>query len=475
MTLAVRRGTIIAVVLAVITTIALLDGSLGRPAAPVAAASQQATATAVVPAGAGSSSWFCAGGSGPGAGAEETVVLTNPTTRAVTGTVTAVASTGLRRSVTVHVAPGGITTVVPAQLAPGPWVTAEVLLAGAGIGVDETVSTPLGWSEAPCASSTAPRWYFTGGSTAGSDGVNLSIFNPTATAAVVDTTMVTSRGQVLKPAAYQGVTVGPGALVTQYLSDHDEGDPSVSVTVSAVTGSVVAAQLQSFTSAGAQGVALQLGAPQASSTWAFADTERIAGGQVAFHLYDPGRRSAHVTMTVHFAQGAATPIPITVPAGGSTILQTSAQSRVPVGTVYTVTFRSTGAPVVVSRDVTAPAGGASPQRGLVLGTALGASRWLVPPITAPGTVPWSFAVQNVAGHPVQVTVEAVSGTGMAAVSGFSHVTVATGGVLVATGSAPAPIGTVPLVVDASGPVAVALDPEPVGSPGVVEVPALPLG
>lgn len=475
MTLAARRAGVIAAALAVLVAVSLVDANVGR--APAASPSvAQPAATAVVPAGSGSSSWFCAGGSGSESGAEETVIITNPTPQTATGTVTAVPSSGGGKTVSVQVAPGAVTTLVPAQMAPGPWVSAVVLLDQAGIGVEETVSTPLGWSEAPCASSAAARWLFTGASTAGNDGATLSILNPSVTPAVVDTTLVTSGGQSLQPADYQGVTVAPGSLVTEYLSDHDESDPSISVSVTAVTGLVVAATLQSYTASGAEGVALDLGATQAAATWSFPDTEQIPGGRVAFHVYDPGRQAARVRMAVRFAEGTASPIEVTVGAGQSTTVEASAEPRVPVGTPFSVTFRSAGPGVVVTRDVQAPSGGGSPQRGLVLGAMAGARQWLVPPITAPGTNPWSFAVQNVSGRPVTVTVSAVSSQGtLVGVPGLSPVTVAPGQSEISSGSPPAPLGSVPLVVSASGPVTVELDPEPVGTPGVVEVPALPVG
>lgn len=474
MTLGARRAGTVLAVLVVIATLVILDGQLGRAAGSAPSARRQTSATAVVPAGAGLSSWFCAGGSGAAAGAEETVVVTNPTTTAVHGSVTAVSSTGNRRSVSITVPAAGLVTVVPAQVVAGPWVSAVVLMEGGGIGVHETASSPLGWTEAPCASSTATQWAFTGASTAGNDGVSLSLLNPSVTPAVVDTTLVTGGGQVLHPAAYQGVTVPPRSLVTEYLSDHDEGDGNLSVLVRAVTGTVVAAELQSFTAPKASGLSLLLGAPHPSRQWAFPTTEQIPRGQVAFHLYDPGRRPADVTIGVGFAQGQASPVQVVVPAGRAVTVQARTRSQLPVGTPFAATVRSS-VPIVASRDVVAPSGGATPARGLSLGMAAAATDWLLPPVTAPGTTVWSLAVQDLAGHPVTVSVLGASAGGAVAVPGLSGVQVQPRVPLVLSTALPAPIGSAPLMVHATGPVAVEMDPEPVGSPGVVVVPPLPVG
>lgn len=475
MTLAARRAGVIAAVVAVLVTVGVLDSHLARvgAAAPVAVATSGADT--VVPAGPGSGSWFCAGGSGPGADAEESVVVTNPTAQIVTGTVTAIPEGKRPRSIGIQVVPGGLTSVTPADVASGPWVAAAVLLDHPGVEVTETVSTPLGWSTAPCASATATNWYLTGLSTAGQDGVSVSILNPSVTPAVVDTTLVTSAGQSLKPAAYQGVTVAPDSLFTEYLSDHDEGDPDVSTDVTAVSGSVVVAALQSFTGSEAQGVAVDLAASSTSTSWAFPSSEQIPGARVSYVVYNPGRSDAHVQMAVDFDQGTASPIGVVVPAGQAEVVQASSQPQVPVGTPFAARFTSSTG-VVVARDVRSPSGGGSPEQGLGLGVPAGSRQWLVPPVTAPGLDLWSIAVQDLAGRPVSVTVSGVSSTGApVAVTGLSDVSVTPGQPLIASGSVSAPLGAVPATVTASGPVAVEVDPEPVGSPGVVVLPTEPVG
>ncbi len=469
-----RRAATVAAAVAVVGGMLAVDATVGRATAGGSRAAPVVSATEVVPAGQGTSSWFCTGGSGAGASAEATVVMTNPTGQVARGTFTAVSSSGARRSLPVTVAAGGMTTVVPAHAVSGPWLAASVVLDRGGIGVDETVASPLGWSEAPCASSTARSWYFADGSTAGSNGVALSIYNPGAAEAVVDTELVTSEQKVLQPAAYQGVDIPPGSLVTEYVSDHDENDPGFAASVTAVSGSVVVAELQSYQAAGARGIAVVLGAPTAATEWAFPVTQQVSGGQVAFHLYDPGRRAAHVTMIAGSTGGPSLSKALTVPGHGTLVLDAARQTTLPVGAPFSTRFVSTNrVGVVVSRVSLAARGGASPQQGMTAGTVAGARQWVLPAITSPGKTPWSFAVQDLASSPVSVTMTgaAASSTGSPRVARF---TVSPSAPKVFGGASPVPAGLVPTVVSASGPVAVELDPEPIGAPGVVVVPALPL-
>ena len=65
-------------------------------------------------------------------------------------------------------------------------MAAAVVLDGGGVAVSESVQSPLGWSMAPCAPSTATDWYFAHGATAQGGGLVLSLFNPDATDAVVE-------------------------------------------------------------------------------------------------------------------------------------------------------------------------------------------------------------------------------------------------------------------------------------------------
>ncbi len=428
--------------------------------------------SAIGPTAAESTSWFCPSGTGTGGPAPSTLLLTNPTNRPVTGTVTAVPEGGAPRQVPISVPSGGQASVVPAQLASGPEVAATVALAGGGVAVTESVAGPTGWADGACASRSAGRWLFPDASTASGDTATLALYNPGSTSAVVDVTLATSGSGLVAPPDYQEITVAPLSLVTENLGDHVPDDPAVAAVVSTLSGTVVAGELQSFGSPAHGGLALQLGQP-AGDSWSFAQSTQNDGSSNVYTVFDPGLQPARVTVTLGLQRGFAEPYVLEVPAGGKATFSTAGQTRVPVGAAFAARFTSAeGIPVVVSRRVTAPAAAPAPQVGEAVGQPGGARRWLIPSVPPPGTSPWSLAVSDVAGWPVSVTVSTVAAGHPTPVEGLISIRVVPG--------TPAMIGPTPpppaaaLLVTATGPITVELDAVPVGTPGVVVVPALPL-
>lgn len=76
--------------------------------------------------------------------------------------------------------------------------------------------------------------------------------------------------------------------------------------------------------------------------------------------------------------------------------------------------------------------------------------------------------------PVTVGLSVLSATGLVPVKGFGRQRIRPGRPLIVSPSPGVPVGTVPMELVASAPVAVELDAVPAASPGVVVSPALPL-
>lgn len=464
-----HRAAVLALFAVVVVTGAVVDHVVSRGAAGSVAA---ADSSQLAGAGAESTSWYCPSGSGAKGGAPATVLLTNATDRTVSGTVTAVPSAGAPKQVPISVPAGGQASVVPSQVVEASAVAATVTLAGGGVGVSESVAGPLGWADAPCASSTAASWTFAHASTATGVGTTLALFNPTSTTAVADVTLVTSRSGTVQPSQYQEMSLPPNSVTTANLGDHALDDPAVATEVKALSGAVVAGELQQSSAPGSDGLSLLLGSTP-STRWAFPQTTQVPGGHVVFDVFDPGRRPATVTASLELQQGAADPFVLHVPAGGTATLTLSGQTRVPVGAAFGVRLHTAGGvEVVVSRRVTAPASAPKPHTGETSGVAgAGARRWLVPAVPPPGTGPSSLAVLDLAGKPVSVTVSTVVAGHPTPVAGLRHRTVKPGAPLLAGPGVHPPAAA--LLVTATGPVAVELDPLPASAPGVVVVPALP--
>jgi hypothetical protein len=472
-----RRLRLLFVVVAVVVGAAVVDGSVGRSGSSNSPAMPAGSATwAMVSASdAESSAWFCVGGSGAGGGALGTLVLTNATARAVSGTVVAAPAGGATRSVRVSVPADGQIGMVPAQVAPGSWVAATVLFDGGGVGVSQVVVGPLGWSSAPCASSTASNWYFAHGSTASGASLSLSLYNPSTTDAVVNITLDSSSAGVVQPPAYQGIAVPGGSLVVENVGDHLTNDPDVAAEISTSSGMVVAAELQSTPQAGGGGgSSLLLGVRSPVSEWDFPQNVDPPGGSMVFHVFNPSGHEASVSVNVELAQGEAEPLSLRVPPHSGSELVAERETRIPTSGPYALEFSAAaGTGIVVDREVSAPAGSAAPQVGQEHGVPGGASRALLPAVIPPGTGAASLVISDVSSRPVKVTVLSIAHR--VPLAGLDHRLVQPGRSLIATPQPGSPIGVAPLFVVASGPVAVELDAAPTGAPGAVVVPAFFLG
>jgi hypothetical protein len=463
--------------LAVVTLLLFFGGIAvaDRIAGPASDATPSAPApvlatTQIAPSGVESSAWYCAGGTASSGVAAPTLLLVNHGDRPVTGTVHAVGTSGPGATAPITVPARGVAQASPASMVQGSDVAATVVLHAGGVGVWQEVSGISGWSVVPCASATADNWFFAQGSSVTGDTPTLIVYNPAATDAVASVTLYTSTAGVVAPAAYQGMSVPADSVVVVNVPDHVQNDPSFGASVSTLSGSVVAVERQVTQTTG---LSLVPGTAEATGIAAFGLSTDTTGGSVAFHVVNPSSASAHVFASVGLQHGAAAPISMTVPPQSSAVLQGSGQTRIPPDTPYSLVF-SSSVPVAVARETDAPASAAMPQVGISAAVAAGRKRWLLPPVPAPGTGAWYLAVVDLAGHPVTVSVRTPGHRGWQAVAG-GRWRVDTTAPLVVGPNPPAPFGTEPLEVTASGPVAVELDAVPAGAPGVVVVPALGLG
>ena len=450
--------------------VVVLGVGLVSALAPTPAAPSMPTASdgvSVAPVDARTSSFFCTTGAGvdAGSGGSYTVVLTNTTAVAATGVETSVAASG-GNPVQVPVAvPADGSALVgrPAGLPAGASAT-TFAFTGGGVTGTAVVASPHGWSTAPCATQVSAQWDFAGGSTS-SGLLDLSLYDPTAAPTVVDVSFLTAGGTVIEPQAYQGLSLSPGQVAVEGLGAYVQQQPVVATLVQATSGALVATELDQLASSSGSGLALLAGTPGQSDTWRFAQTTVVAGGRVVLDIANPG--DGPVTADVSAALAGATVVPHQLTVPGRTVLPFALSSVAgwPLGTPYALTVSASG-PVIVGRSVLAPSGAAAPQAGVVGGTSTLATTWLVVgpgvpghPSVAGATVT-HVAVENPGTGPVDVTVRRLEGGAAVATT-----TVPAGGmVLFGHGVV---VGLQPLVVTATGPVALLADGAPTGAPGVV--------
>ncbi len=463
-----RRTAVLLLVALVVAGASLADRLVGRPAVPVG---PHRPATAVISGSrASSSAWYCAAGAAAPAGTQASVVVTNPISRAVAGTLSTVTAGAAGSPHTRFTVPAGGQLSLPLPTG----AAARLLLRGGGVGAFEVASGPLGWSAAPCVSTTASNWYFAHGSTVPGRAWRLSLFNPTPSDAVVDVTFVSAANGVVVPPAYQGVPVPAGGLVVEDVSDHVQRDPAFATEVSALSGTVVAAAASEAGGPGPSGLALLNGVAAPERRWAFAEDTDQSGGGNTFSILNPSSRVATVTVSIALTQGRAAPITIPVPPSSVLSLAAQDQTRIPQNAVFAVAFVSSGPGIVVSREAFA-ATGASASLGDAAGAPGGESRWLVPAIGPPAAGSWAFGVVNLGHRLTHVTVGSLGPAGrLVPLPGEDRTALAGGGLLVLGPDPGPPVGRLPLEVLADGPVAVELDPQPTSAPGTVVLPAWPL-
>jgi hypothetical protein len=200
-------------------------------------------------------------------------------------------------------------------------------------------------------------------------------------------------------------------------------------------------------------------------------------------VFNPGRSTEAVTVRFRLPSGPLAPLTDKVLPDTTWVVPTSTETRLPAGETYATTVEATGGPgVVVGRTVGVAGALQSPQAGASVAvdgvsTMSPAGEWVVPPpgtASSPavsGAAPASLALLNTSAAPESYSAFAPTTTGDRVVATG---TVAAGSVEIVSGSPLAAVGLDPILVRASGPMAVSEDAGPSAGLGVVSMPGIPL-
>jgi len=473
-----RRWLVLLLVVLVVAGVGIAAGTRGAPA-PLSA---PPTPSALVsPPNAESSAWYCTGQSTGSGISPGFLVLTNMTARPVSGTITAVTDAGA--AVTTAVSVPGRAVVAPSisTLTSGSWESETVTLSGGGVAVTQAVHGSSSWSEAPCQSTTAASWYFPGGTTANSDPLYVSLFNPTSTPVVVDLSFITPAGAV-HPINYQGIVLQSGQVQAENVASEVQDVSTVSTVVTTRTGRVVASEVQGF-SGPSQGLSVVPGAARPESHWTIPQSQDAAGGSSQIDVFNPGTQPEAVTVRLHLGSGPLAPLTEKVAPDSTWVLATSSQTRIPHDATYSADIEATGGPgVVVGRTAVLPGSASSPRAGMALAvdglsTVSPTGAWVVPPPgtavnpAVSGAAPAYLAITNTSGATERYTADAVAPSGTRAVATGA---LAAGTTALVSGSALATAGLDQIIVHASAPTAISEDVGPSGGVGVVTMPGIVL-
>jgi hypothetical protein len=477
-----HRWRVIALVVLVVAGVGIAVGVKGTPA-PVGAAPDPGALVGAPDA--ESNAWYCTGQSTAGGVSPGFLVLTNTTAKPVTADITAISDSGATAHAAAAVPPrGAVAPAIPA-LSSGSWESETVITSGGGVAVTQTISNVLGWSQAPCQSTTSDQWYFAGGSTAAANALYVSLLNPTSTPVVVDLSFVTSGGTV-HPINYQGIVLPAGQVAVENVTNEVQQISTISTVVSTRTGRVVASEVQQIVGAGGTsgGVSLIQGVMAAQPHWTIPQAQEVPGASTEIDVFNPGTTSESVTVRFRLPSGPLTPLTQKILPGATWPIFTSTQTRIPANETYATAIDATGGSgVVVSRTVALSATATPPPQagvvaavgGLTSGSPSG--EWVVPP---PGTsaspavggaAPAYLALCNTSTTAETYSAAATTATGSKVVATG---TVAPGSTVVVSGSPLTAAGLNPIVVRASGPMAVSEDVGPSAGLGIVSMPGIPL-
>jgi hypothetical protein len=355
-----------------------------------------------------------------------------------------------------------------------PTAAALVDLDGGGAVVELFVAGPAGWDVTPCATSASRKWYFATGSTDRDANLSISLFNPFPEDAVVDLSFATDQGPS-EPNEFQGVIVPGRGLTMVNVGDHVRRRVLVATTVTARAGRIVAGKIQTLPSPN-PAVVVALGAPSDGGPWIFPDGFLDNGIVEHYYLYNPNDREAEVEMSLVLDQGTAEPFDLTVPPKGNLTLVANDQPRIPKGIAHSATITSTNGVGVVAERVLS-AGKPSSRLGVgdVLGGRRTATRWALAAGTVnPQTDEW-VVITNPGSRPSTVSLTAAADGQNIAIEGLQALVVPPHGRLAARVGDHIAREPLPLVVEASEPVAVERDVYRVGGVGVGLTIGIPLG
>jgi hypothetical protein len=449
-----RRFTAVALLAVVLVIVGVLDRADRDPLTPVGERLATAYAPAASPPDALTSTWYCPVGTAPGGNADSSVVVFNPTTRRLRGSVDVIGSDGNRGSHNLTVDPRARVTVGLSQILRAANVAAMVRLDGGGAIVEHVTSGPVGEAVGACASSASTRWYVPEGATTRSAQLIYALFNPFPDDAIVDMTFATEQGRDA-PAAFQGIVVPANGLVPLDVGTHVRRRAHVSASIHARRGRIVVEALQVHNGDGRRGVGLMLGLPRTATSFVFPDGIASPERFEQLHLFNPTDTEASVQLDLVLDASEAQPFQLRVPAQGRITVDLTNESRVPKNIGHALLVRvSNNVPIAVAR--TTDVGSPNARRGYIsdVGATSAAMHWGFAAGGATSGLDEWIAVINEAPRAVTVDVTTAKGGALSFLEGLGGVRIPRGGRQVFRindhGAGP----ETPIVVNATGPVVV---------------------
>ena len=390
----------------------------------------------------------CGGlGDRPGA-TQGQIDLVNSTHSARTAIIVASNDLGKTGRATLTIPPGTTTAFAPARLAQGGfWVAATVLVNGGGVGVFESLNASGNASFTPCASTTGTTWFFTNGSTQNNQTYAISLVNPTATSAVVDTSFTSPAGY-LAPQNAQGIVVPPHGLVVLSGVNLAPHETPLTTTVRATQGSIAAFATQVLPSP--NGASVTIGQSSLLRRIAFSRGVASPGATQSLVLANPTRSLEYATIRIRLKSGWLAPVTQSIQPYSTLSYATVPSSRLATNDVYSALVTVKG-PGVISTLATQVAGAASGGWGNAIAStpsSLSARHWLL--VGDLGVSPKGVTFFNPGPTPVSMQVSVINYGSDQPLSGLKSVVLQPGSSMSLTRRIASVLRTHSLAVSANG-------------------------
>ena len=348
------RVVVVVFVAIVITVAVVLDFGGGDAAPPPRGVA--AAGPTVAGAGAVSTTWYCAEGTGSTGRASETIWIGNlgdsdaraditvmpggdnePATRRVT-----VPKRGQLQVPVSSVLEAG-EQPAPAGTITGPGVVVEVFGGRSVVehAIASSTEAQADVAAGPCAREPARHWYFAAGTTERGAEQSVALFNPFADDAILDLSFVTAAGLDAR-AVLQSLVVPRQSRVTVPLGNFLRRQAAIGTEVRVRTGRVVAEQSLVFTSENEtrRGVTLSLGTPAPAPSWSLPGVVSEDGSAHAVYIANLAADAAEVEVRPRL-EDENTVAPYTVQIAGRSAVAVDLRPLVAPGAGFDVEVRAT--------------------------------------------------------------------------------------------------------------------------------------
>lgn len=237
-----------------------------------------------------STALYCTGiSANPGRPGRVTFYNTSPASRRLS--VSVVSDKGHTFTTSIELSGHASQSIEPSAVDQGDNFAVAVQINGGGVVGEEITGTRH--TEVPCVATGVTQWYATGFNTLVGSSAYLSVYNPTATAAVLNASIFTASG-FSAPQSFQGLSVPAHAQREINLGTEVVNTANVGVGLTVLRGSIVVVGVQSSNGV----VSLDPGVTSATNETWFPLVTTAQGATAQIRVANPSHVKADVTLDV---------------------------------------------------------------------------------------------------------------------------------------------------------------------------------